>query len=338
MPGITVGQRVPDFKRLNSEGVTVQLYNDIHLGEPVVLWVIPKLDAPGLAETLARLETAAETWSRLSTHALLPCDPKAAAGFAAQHNLPVPALADDGSLIQFLVGAEATAPVVVLVLDRRLRLLERIDYRDANWDGSGLAERLDTEQPGTGTAPVLLIPRVFEAEFCAELIDRFNTAGGQPSGVVVHENGKQKLVPDPAVKDRSDYYFETEDDLFRAMRDRIVQRVLPEIRQYFNYPVTAHDPFRLICYDAATGGYFRPHRDNVTKDVAHRRFALTVNLNTGDYAGGELKFAEFGDQLYQPERGGAVVFSCSMVHEAMPVTRGKRYAVVSFFYNPDDKL
>ena len=47
----------------------------------------------------------------------------------------------------------------------------------------------------------------------------------------------------------------------------------------------------------------------------HRRFAVSLNLNTGDYEGGCLRFPEFGPHLYVAPAGGAVVFSCSLLHE-----------------------
>jgi predicted 2-oxoglutarate/Fe(II)-dependent dioxygenase YbiX len=57
---------------------------------------------------------------------------------------------------------------------------------------------------------------------------------------------------------------------------------------------------------------------------------MTLNLNTGAYEGGELRFPEYGRELYRPEAGGAVIFSCSLLHEALPVTRGKRFAMFTF--------
>jgi predicted 2-oxoglutarate/Fe(II)-dependent dioxygenase YbiX len=78
---------------------------------------------------------------------------------------------------------------------------------------------------------------------------------------------------------------------------------------------------------------FRPHRDNTTKGTAHRRFACTINLNAEDYDGGNLRFPEFGPNEYRAPTGGAVVFSCSLLHEARPVTRGRRYAFLPFFYD-----
>ena len=46
----------------------------------------------------------------------------------------------------------------------------------------------------------------------------------------------------------------------------------------------------VACYDSTEGGYFRPHRDNTTKGTAHRRFAVTLNLNSDEYEGGYLRF------------------------------------------------
>ena len=80
------------------------------------------------------------------------------------------------------------------------------------------------------------------------------------------------------------------------------------------------------------GGWFRPHNDNTTRGTAHRRFAITIALND-DYEGGGLRFPEFGPRVYNAPVGGAVVFSCSLLHEAMPVTAGKRFCLLPFVYD-----
>ena len=38
-------------------------------------------------------------------------------------------------------------------------------------------------------------------------------------------------------------------------------------------------------------------------------------------------------ELSRPPPGGATVFSCSLLHTAMPVTRGDRYVYVPFLYD-----
>jgi predicted 2-oxoglutarate/Fe(II)-dependent dioxygenase YbiX len=108
---------------------------------------------------------------------------------------------------------------------------------------------------------------------------------------------------------------------------------VPEIAKAFGFQATRMERYIVGCYSAGEGGYFRPHRDNTTKGTAHRRFAVTINLNTADYDGGELRFPEFGNRTYKPPTGGAVIFSCSLFHEALPVTRGTRYAFLPFLYD-----
>jgi predicted 2-oxoglutarate/Fe(II)-dependent dioxygenase YbiX len=88
-------------------------------------------------------------------------------------------------------------------------------------------------------------------------------------------------------------------------------------------------------YDAKEGGFFKAHRDNTTKGTAHRKFAVTINLNAEQYEGGDLRVPEFGQQAYRAPTGGAVVFSCSLLHEALPVTKGTRYAYLPFLYDEE---
>ena len=72
-----------------------------------------------------------------------------------------------------------------------------------------------------------------------------------------------------------------------------------------------------------------------TATIPRRAPRITINLNAGDYDGGDLRFPEYGGRTYRAPTGGAVVFSCSLLHEATPVTRGKRYAFLPFLYNEE---
>ena len=69
----------------------------------------------------------------------------------------------------------------------------------------------------------------------------------------------------------------------------------------------------------------------VPPDAAHRRFAVTINLDA-DYEGGCLHFPEFGEDLYRPQPGSAIVFSCGLLHEVTPVTAGCRHALLTFLW------
>lgn len=190
--------------------------------------------------------------------------------------------------------------------------------------------------PQTQSAPILIVPNVLSKTFCQRLIDYFEQQGGQPSGVLDLSGGTPSWRPDPTIKARRDLTLE-DAGLIQLIEQAVARHVLGKIRQAFQYQVTHHEPFKLVCYDPSQG-YFRSHRDNETRDTNYRRFAMTINLNTGHYEGGALYFPEYGSMSYRPETGAAIVFSCSLLHEASDVTAGHRYAVLGFFYNPKDGL
>jgi len=182
-------------------------------------------------------------------------------------------------------------------------------------------------------APVLVVPNVLEPKLCADLIARFRAHGGEDSGYMTTEpSGATRLVVDHFHKRRRDLTIEDE-TLRNALQARIRRRLVPAIQRAFQFEVTRIERLIVSQYDATEGGYFRQHRDNTTKGTAHRRFAVTINLNAEEYEGGDLRFPEFGARTYRAPTGGAVVFSCSLLHEVVPITRGTRYCVLPFLYD-----
>lgn len=182
-----------------------------------------------------------------------------------------------------------------------------------------------------GTAPVLVTPRIFEPGFCERLIALYCEVGGAPSGFMREVDGVTTLMTDDRHKRRSDVVIEDE-TLQKQAVARLTRRLIPQIEKAFNFRPTRIERYLVARYDAETGGFFRPHRDNTTRGTAHRRFAVSINLNA-DYDGGDLRFPEYGDRTYRPPPGGACVFSCSILHEATPVTRGERFAFLPFLYD-----
>jgi len=180
-------------------------------------------------------------------------------------------------------------------------------------------------------APVLIVPRVLEPDLCRRLIDVYLQTGGAPSGVMRQQDGKTVGVLDD-FKRRRDANID-DPELRNLLRARIHRRLVPEIQKVFQFKVTRIERYIVACYDASDGGYFKAHRDNTTTGTAHRRFAVSINLNAEEFEGGDLRFPEFGRRTYRPPTGGAVVFSCSLLHEATPVTRGTRYATLPFLFD-----
>jgi predicted 2-oxoglutarate/Fe(II)-dependent dioxygenase YbiX/peroxiredoxin len=218
-----------------------------------------------------------------------------------------------------------------LLLDPMLRVHVCAPLGEEGRIFAELKRRLAAPAPSLG-APVLVVPRVLSPELCKVLIDRYDANGGRPTGAMSEEGGITTHKINREFKRRSDY--EIEDQALIATLKGHMSRILrPLIARAFQFEATRVERWLVACYDGKEEGMFRPHRDNTTKGTAHRRFACTINLNAEDYDGGNLRFPEFGPNEYRAPTGGAVVFSCSLLHEARPVTRGRRYAFLPFFYD-----
>ena len=218
-----------------------------------------------------------------------------------------------------------------LVLDRELRIVRRFPLADGEAALDLLAALVATasETP----APVLTVPRIFEPELCRELIALHQKDGGSESGYAQDRGGKTVNILDPGFKRRRDYAIEDE-LLQRHLLMRINRTLVPAIARGFQFTATRIERHLVASYEEGAG-HFRAHRDNTTRGTAHRRFAVTINLNSDEYEGGDLCFPEFGRRTYRAPTGGAVVFSCSLLHEAKPVTMGRRYAYLPFLYDDD---
>jgi len=228
---------------------------------------------------------------------------------------------------------DAAADERWVLVDPALHVMESVGADQAE----ALVDRLADLPPPSfhagveGMAPVLVTPRIFEPAFCHRLIQAYRDTGGEPSGFMREVGGVTTLLMNDQHKRRSDVVLE-DDGLQKQVIARLVRRLAPQIEKAFNFRSTRIERYLVARYEAGIGGFFRPHRDNTTKGTAHRRFAVSINLNA-DYDGGDLRFPEFGSRTYRPPVGGACVFSCSILHEATPVTRGERFAFLPFLYD-----
>jgi len=243
----------------------------------------------------------------------------------------------DGEVTKAFGGESVDLPVS-FVLTPRLQVMTIVATADPAEHARQVlgavraAPRLDALPEAMTVTPVLVIPGVLEPELCRELIRRYHASGGRESGFMRDVDGKTTEIRDPSHKVRKDYDIE-DPAMVQMLQARFVRRVVPEIKKAFQFEVTRMERYIVARYAADDGGHFRAHRDNTTLGTAHRRFAVSVNLNAEEYEGGDLRFPEFGMRTYRAPTGGGVVFSCSLLHEATRVTRGTRYAFLPFLYD-----
>jgi peroxiredoxin len=264
-----------------------------------------------------------------------PADP---APYIAMSTPAVSFLADyDGAISRAFGAAEMPRTVV---LDPMLRAVADIAWDDVSGHAAtvhNVLKSLPAVDDAAGvplTAPALIVPRVFDFELCDFLVQVYDKVGGKDSGFLLDSDGNTATVVDYRIKRRNDLSILVP-EIRDIVRGQIVRRLIPAIERFFQFSATRMDRYIVACYDSAIGGHFHRHRDNVNVGAQHRRFAVTINLNS-DYGGCDLTFPEFGRRTYRAPRGGAIVFSCGALHQVTPVTRGKRYAFLAFLYSEAD--
>ncbi len=350
-PAPAVGDFLPEFKLEDERGRRVALTTHT-LGKAILLLFYPDSQKPACQQMLkafaaaqARLEPLAHVFA-ISAQSV-----EVNAGTVMQHALPFRVLADPGGAVAQHYGVAHNLPgapldflgseaFTVFLADANRRVLRIETGFTEPAAVESILDALAAQAPGASDeapigAPILQVPRVFDEAFCQRLMEVYETQGNEAGGTAyTSRSGEKGTRLDPDLKIRRDHYVR-DPALQEEIARRLKARVLPEISRAFFYRVTRFEEFRIACYQASDGGHFAPHRDNTTLSLAHRRFAMSLNLNTGDYEGGQLRFAEFGPQLYTPGRGDALVFSCSLLHQALPVTAGRRFVLLSFFFGDE---
>jgi predicted 2-oxoglutarate/Fe(II)-dependent dioxygenase YbiX len=233
-------------------------------------------------------------------------------------------------------GRAGTQPLAFL-LDRNQLILAIDDEGDlahralARWSEERAPEGREVRQ----AAPVLIVPNVLSPGQCRALIARWHELGHEAGTVTSLVKGQQVQRVYEDLKKRRDHRL-SDPEVRRPLMAMIGRRLASELDKAFHYRNFRFDGAEIACYDAERGDYFRRHRDNQTPSTAGRRFACTINLNSDEYEGGELIFPEYGDDRIKPPAGAAVLFSCSLLHEALPVTRGRRFALLTFLRDAGD--
>ena len=217
------------------------------------------------------------------------------------------------------------------LLDSAHRIEAIISLADEQCRHETLLREIDSRRPVPQSigAPVLVIPKVLPPKLCNQLIECWHSGGNQIVGVHrLTESGPKDML-DSQVKRRRDHFLGS-GDLDAMVRHYIERRVNPELLKVFYFQPRQCERLRIACYESAEEGFFRAHRDNRSDETARRRFSMSINLNSDAFEGGEVKFPEYGEAGFRPDSGSALVFSSSLLHEATVVTKGRRFALITF--------
>ena len=130
-------------------------------------------------------------------------------------------------------------------------------------------------------------------------------------------------------------------------------------RANWNYKIDCQEPFQYLTYDV--GGHYIPHVDgnldqvyewddqkrNMSVSTVEQAYMLgrmrkisTVHLLNDDFEGGEfvmyrLNVRDHGvvaEEIIAPLKAGdCLIFPSCIMHTVKPVTKGKRYSIVSWY-------
>jgi predicted 2-oxoglutarate/Fe(II)-dependent dioxygenase YbiX len=329
---LSIGDRAPDILGATASGRFYSL--DSQAGRPALIVALGALDAEAAGRLFERLcglqsELAATGVDLVPLAPMLQPFTERFASDPSAHDLLVYA-SGGGGLEGFGIDGHAGC----LLIDRGARIVDLVGLNGETDIVAWLSEsarRIASAAPQVraATAPVLILPNIASPDLCRALIDHFE-ASPHAAGVMASfgsDGAYAKL--DETKKKRRDTELTAESPLYGEVVSLLAARVIPEIKRAFQADIANADRILIARYDD-TGGYFKRHRDNTAPHTAFREFAISLNLNTDEYEGGELLFPEYDDTRYNPPAGGAIVFSAALLHEAAPVTRGSRYVLLSF--------
>ncbi len=344
-PGLGRGERASDFVLLYQDGTPTRFYARAG-GSPSVLLFYDDDELDQLLRFCDALNDSASGAVSIFTVRGGQLgeeerdNPQVSRQVSGEGEMPCPVFWDTEGIVRraYRLAPEETA--TVFVLDPNLRVLASLCLQEPGSTAQKVISILDDSLPQVVAmeiktqAPVLLVPNVLDQEICQYLIDVWETQGNIETGVEQSYEDRRQETISPDSKRRRDHIV-NDKKLLRLLSSTVGSRLMPEVQRAFAFKATRFEGFKIACYDAAAGGFFHAHRDNLSPSTAHRRFALTLNLNEG-YEGGHLRFPEYGPHLYRPEAGGALVFSCSLLHEVTEVEVGRRFALLSFLFGQED--
>lgn len=246
-------------------------------------------------------------------------------------------LLDDGSVADALADGGDLA----IVADAGHRVIAVGSPTDLDALIGRLPDAVVPVRRSTST-PLLIVPDVIDAELRSRLLVHADEIGWSPSPMLRQAGGSEARLGVDDAKARFDVNVES--TATTSELDSVLQRrLLPEVHRSLGHRITRHEQYKLVRYDAGAG-WFEAHRDNTAIGTSHRVLAVTINLDdvmSGDgsgegsrgerlYVGGDLRFPELGADVWRPDPGDAIVFSCGLLHEVTPVTSGTRHALVTF--------
>lgn len=178
---------------------------------------------------------------------------------------------------------------------------------------------------------------IIDQDTCDNIIAEYMHSNEWKLGQVGKKNG---YVTDTTVRNCNFIKISTKSsiDINHPIRKKIdsflFEKAGHAISKYYNDAwcdslkhISTDSGYTLLRYKE--GGFYKQHTDSAK--LALRSVSMSFNLND-DYEGGEFAFFD-RELIFNLKKGSVIVFPSNFMypHEIMPVTKGTRYSVVTWF-------
>lgn len=177
---------------------------------------------------------------------------------------------------------------------------------------------------------VITVKEAFSEQLCDSIVHaksehnlQFGTVGGDVGERVESEQRTSRICFLHKIYDSPAYH----------CLNSIISKVNAEA---YDFDLNEIETSQFTEYCETYKGHYNFHRDSHQLGDSIRKLSIVVQLsNPSDYEGGVF---EFKNDVELPEhwnkKGTAIVFPSEMGHRVTPVTKGKRYSLVTWVLGP----
>jgi hypothetical protein len=173
--------------------------------------------------------------------------------------------------------------------------------------------------------------RLYEPAECNAIVERIERIDGWNAALIreEQENGDYNIVARSDVRSASMLHPSAVPGLYDEFELKLERLVKPIIRQRWKLDLKTHSGTHLIKYEPSD--HYRPHQDTGV-GFDDRYFSVVCYLND-DFTGGRTLFPTL-NYATTPAAGQAIIFPSNYLHGSEPVSRGKKFVLVSWIDGP----
>lgn len=166
----------------------------------------------------------------------------------------------------------------------------------------------------------------FSKEECSQIIDSFAPKCNKGATIFGDENSQKR---------KTSITWIPKNNTTQWIYDKLIRMAKEANDSMFNFTITnLVDQIQFACYDSNVHGRYDNHLDVGAGDrYACRKLSMSVQLSDPtEYEGGD--FVLTNNKRPPKDQGNVIVFPSYLEHRVEPVTKGKRYSLVLWFYGP----